>query len=218
MQYESKLAVQNFESMLIFFFAEFTEESSPQNNSDLRQYFSRNVCSCKPVPICVCKSNTLHPFLQIRWKRLVIYEDLLSIVPQELSTTLMSCVKNICVERRWIVTGNPTTVGVSGLSLGSRVEPEQLRYMTASNGPSGARNASTSRQPNGKWVNDNEKTLIKFENMILNFICVPPPHYPLTKNVMEDNVVKPFLNDKGPELGSVQVLGQILEMIIIRQV
>lgn len=176
-------------------------------------------CSCDEspynrVPICSCQMNGLHPFLQIRWKRLVIDEDLHSSVPEILSTTLMSCASKLSVERRWIVTGTPTT-NLSGLCLGTRLG-FQVAYIQASRGNSAASKASTSRESDGKWTENDRKTLIKLGNLIIYFIRAPIGEYSSGATTLQAHVIKPLFGNRGPKPGSIRVLDQLMEMMIIR--
>ena len=82
--------------------------------------------------------------------------------------------------------------------------------MKAKGSNSAASNASTSRESNGKWSENDRKSLFKLANMIINFNCLPDPGEFLTR------VVTPLLKDGGPKPGSIQVLDQLMEMFMIR--
>ena len=87
----------------------FSREAKKKATEEL---FSMQPCSCKPrrvlrVPRCTCsRREHVSPLLQIRWKRLVVDEGHNT---AEKRTDYAIFTKLLSVERRWIVTGTPTS-------------------------------------------------------------------------------------------------------------
>ena len=191
--------------------------------------------------------------LQIRWKRLVIDEGHVS---GTLSTTLVSFAKLLSVERRWIVTGTPTT-NLLGLSFGtksSEIADSQLdRTKAAENNDSveseksrawemdeendrtmevdeiqmgSSQSSSRESTPplptvetssgNLKriWNKYDREDLNKLGNMITHFIAVP--QFNANPKLVTSHVIEPLLDSTGPRPGSIQVLNQVMEMVMIR--
>ena len=87
----------------------FSKEAKKKAADEL---FSMPPCSCKSrrsirVPRCVCsRQGNVSPLLQIRWKRLVVDEGHNT---AEKRTDYAIFTKLLSVERRWIMTGTPTS-------------------------------------------------------------------------------------------------------------
>ena len=214
-------------------FAEFAVES---NFHDISKLHSWKPCSCDEfpasrVPICLCQVKEVSPFLQIRWKRLVIDEGHVSAT---LSTTLVPFAKLLSVERRWIVTGTPTT-NLLGLSFGTKSSEKgdsQLDCTKAAekgefrawevDGESDEMtevdemqmDSSTSRESTRIWSKYDREDLNKLGSMIAHFIAVPM--FQAKPRLVASHVIEPLLDGTGPRPGSIQVLNQVMEMVMIR--
>ena len=176
--------------------------------------------------------------MQIRWKRLVIDEGHVSAT---LSTALVPFAKLLSVERRWIVTGTPTT-NLLGLSFGtksSEMDSQPDRTKGAGSKDVGDRekdelpawevdeesdgmmeidemlaDSSSGRESTRIWSKYDRGDLNKLGNMIAHFIAVPQFH--ADPKLVASHVIEPLLNGTGPRPGSIQVLNQVMEMIMIR--
>ena len=244
-------------------FAEFTAEA---NFRDVSKLHSWKPCSCDEfpvirVPICLCQTKEVSPFLQIRWKRLIIDEGHVSAT---LSTTLVPFAKLLSVERRWIVTGTPTT-NLLGLSFGTKssemgdsqidctrtaeskgiegrekedfqaweVDDEgdeimEMEEMSSSPSrkstlplspafPTSSLPAIEAHQTSSEkriWNKYDRGDLNKLGNMIAHFVAVP--QFYADPKLVASHVIEPLLDSTGPRAGSIQVLIQVMEMIMIR--
>lgn len=94
-----------------FAFPGFSAEAEKNKIDKLHTW---KTCSCPapeseqiPVPKCTCNRHAdVSPLLQIRWKRIVIDEGHVS---ANVTTNLTLLAKSLSVERRWIVSGTPTS-------------------------------------------------------------------------------------------------------------
>ncbi|CAA7270930.1 unnamed protein product [Cyclocybe aegerita] len=231
--------------IILMTYNRFSRES---NANDVSKLHTATACTCPEypgyrVPKCECQHHSVSPFLQIRWKRLVIDEGHVS---ASLSTILVPFAKLLSVERRWIVTGTPTT-NLLGLSLGSkavenvctvlvdegndeadavsssqRASPScpPSRSPSATPAPTSAHDvtisASSSPPPCAKriWTKYDREDLNKLGNMISHFIAVP--QFTSDPKLIASHVIEPLLDHSGPRRGSIQVLNQVMESVMIR--
>ncbi|KAG5644225.1 hypothetical protein DXG03_008820 [Asterophora parasitica] len=179
--------------------------------------------------------SDVSPLLQIRWKRLVIDEGHVS---ASLSTVLTPFTKLLSVERRWIVTGTPTT-NLLGLSLGEKSSQEACKqakddmhsddediatevfYQSQeSQDPSFPLSRRSSppfnvdSQSSRVWTKYDREDLGKLGKMISHFLAVP--QFIASPKLVSTHVIQPLIDPGGPRPGAIQVLNQVMEMIMIR--
>jgi SNF2-related domain len=188
---------------------------------------SRPICRCPPfetsrVPNCKCDTTPgVSPLLQIRWKRLVIDEGHVS---ASMSTNLTPFAQLLSIERRWIVTGTPTT-NLLGLSFGQSSEVEvkdddALDYDAELEPDHDGTSVSTSSSDNvvavaRKWTKYDREDLRKLDNMATQFVGVP--HFKAEPGVFHSNVTMALFGHQGsPEPGAIRVLEQVMQSIMIR--
>jgi hypothetical protein len=154
-------------------------------------------------------------------------------VSASLSTNLTPFTKLLSVERRWIVTGTPTT-NLLGLSLGknaiSEVGPltgtgsdsseEDYWASETDENVSGQQSRASSPTRSSEeirqriWNKYDRADLAKLNNMITHFIAVP--QFIAFPKLLSQHIREPLLDKNGPRPGSIQVLTQVMEMIMIR--
>jgi hypothetical protein len=138
------------------------------------------------------------------------------------------------VERRWIVTGTPTT-NLLGLSLGkntiSEVIPltgkesdssEEDLWISETDENSASSRQSFASSPSHSpqeirrriWNKYDRADLAKLDNMITHFIAVP--QFIAFPKLLSQHIREPLLDKNGPRPGSIQVLTQLMEMIMVR--
>ncbi|TCD68451.1 hypothetical protein EIP91_010737 [Steccherinum ochraceum] len=215
----------------------FSAEAKKDSVTLLHQW---KTCACPPidprmrVPDCHCTTpQDASSLLQIRWKRLVVDEGHVS---SNIIGNLTLFAKILSVERRWLVTGTPTT-NLMGLNFGDGnellyPEPEesfeesreeqlendaavqdnlQLQYPDSeSDDPSSPVTPSSGRI----WTTPDRGDLSKLANMIGHFLKTEP--FVNSPRMFGLHVVAPLMDPAGPRPGSIQVLRQIMEMVMIR--
>ncbi|KIL67165.1 hypothetical protein M378DRAFT_191789 [Amanita muscaria Koide BX008] len=213
----------------------FTAEANCKDVSKLHPW---KICRCPTfkgarVPDCRCRSPNVSPFFQVRWKRLVIDEGHVS---SSRFSTLIQLVRLLSVERRWIVTGTPTT-NLLGLSFGNKAgaeddEPTNQEYgdydyltslqgtLTGQSTPgistrSGSEVQTPPRNSSVRiWNKYDRGDLYKLGNMITHFVAVP--QFCADVKLMYNQVTAPLLDPRGPRPGSIQVLIQVMRMVMVR--
>ncbi|KAI0784409.1 SNF2 family N-terminal domain-containing protein [Abortiporus biennis] len=196
------------------------------------------------VPSCQCNQFfDVSPLLQIRWKRLVIDEGH-GLANDR--TNLASIIKSLSVERMWVVTGTPTTnlMGLQ-FGVGSELQyPEDdpetvssdptvcmvhmnfLRLLTPfafqlepSLSPSSPDNDEGQEEIHPEehtrvWTKNDREDLKKLEHIIIDALQVS--RFAADSKLFSSNIIAPLMDPSGPLPGSIQVLVQVMESVMIR--
>ncbi|KAF9817808.1 hypothetical protein IEO21_03150 [Rhodonia placenta] len=160
-------------------------------------------------------STNVTPLLQVRWKRLVIDEGHIS---ASIVTNLTPFAKMLSVERKWIITGTPTT-NLLGLQFGTSSEvqypgPPRTEGSPASDYIGGAEAIELNAVAR-KWTPDDREDLRKLSNMIIHFLEVPQ-FATGTKTAFDEAVIQPLMGDPRPRPGAIEVLEQVMSSVMIR--
>lgn len=192
--------------------------SAEANKCDIMKLHGFPICQCPSandvrVPYCKCDDPPeVSPFLRIRWKRLVIDEGH---VASTISTNLNTFAQLLSVERRWIVTGTPTT-NLLGLSFGKSSEDDSEPIAsTAPSSLSGSVNGEDETQTVPRsWTSHDREDLRKLATMMTHFLKVP--RFAANPKILKDQVIDTLLHSDGPLPGAIQVLMQVMGMEMIR--
>ncbi|KAK2466641.1 hypothetical protein APHAL10511_000899 [Amanita phalloides] len=213
--------------IILMTYSKFTVEANRKSISELYPW---QECKCHPfqgtrVPDCHCSNvPNVSPFFQVRWKRLVIDEGHVS---SSLSTTLIQLVRVLSVERRWIVTGTPTT-NLLGLSFGNKSANEEEDASDDRTTIYGQEASPSSSSRSGSipllmdhdsvvlrmWNKYDRQDLSKLANMITHFISVP--QFSTDVKSIYNEVIGPLFDPNGPRPGAIQVLTQVMQMVMVR--
>lgn len=166
------------------------------------------------IPLCDCTGDsTVSPLLQIRWKRLVIDEGHVS---GTIQNNLHQMAQLLSVERKWVVTGTPTT-HLLGLSFGSGVaedngisEDDSEGLVSGSSSPGASPLSSNVR----KWTKTDSQDLNKLATMMTHFIGVPL--FQGDTKMFQKYVSSALMQRSGPAPGAISVLSQVMQMVMIR--
>ncbi|KAI0695860.1 SNF2 family N-terminal domain-containing protein [Cerioporus squamosus] len=156
-------------------------------------------CQCKPlrgsrVPSCKCsRRKSVSPLLQIRWKRLVVDEGHNA---AEKRTDYAMFTKLLSIERRWIVTGTPTT-NLLGLNFGSGSD---LHF------------DNDVRQR--RWHRSEREDFRKLGTMFADFLMMMP--FASNPKAFATYVKDPIFEREGPWPGQLQVLTQVMSSVMVR--
>lgn len=165
---------------------------------------------------CTCNLETQNtPLTSVRWKRLVIDEGHIS---SSVDSALSTFLNTLSVERRWIVTGTPTT-NLLGLSFGQSSEQsdgDEIGLSADESTPDTSETGSPSPE-GGKprvWTTHDKQDLIKLSAIITHSLSFPK--FKSDPKAFKNYVATPLLEPAGPSPGAIQVFEQVMRAVMIR--
>ncbi|KAL4067811.1 P-loop containing nucleoside triphosphate hydrolase protein [Scleroderma citrinum] len=182
-------------------------------------------CPCfegSRVPDCRCTGDSqVTPLLQIRWKRLIVDEGHIS---GNVSAIVNHFVRQLSFERKWIVTGTPTS-NILGLNLGRESEVHEMDVtISKSPNPSDTVLSSAPQEHTeapvvketglriwGRYDRDN---LRKLGTMVRDFLAVPP--FGANHQAFGLHVSSPLCDRRGPRPMAINILSQVMQMVMVR--
>ena len=142
-------------------------------------------------------------------------------VSSSADSALSTFLNTLSVERRWIVTGTPTT-NLLGLGFGQSSELSDIgddesslpEYETTPD-PS---ESEGSPSPQGRkprvWTNDDRQDLVKLSAIISHSLSFPK--FKADSKAFKNLVAAPLFGPTGPCPGAIQVLEQVMKAVMIR--
>lgn len=192
-----------------------------------------NVCKCPGykgtrVPDCKCDdSSEISPLFRIRWKRLVVDEGHVHGTDK---THISKVASLLSVERRWLVTGTPTT-NLLGINLRGQEMGTELRYPDdeseeddilpiweeldpGSPGQGSSQVSSREAIVPRTWTRYDREDLRRLGIMMITFLQIP--RFSTETGLFRTHVVHSLFGTNGPHPGAIQVLTQVMNSIMIR--
>ncbi|KAI0306693.1 P-loop containing nucleoside triphosphate hydrolase protein [Multifurca ochricompacta] len=203
-----------------------------ESKFDRAKAFTWSVCQCPGyndtrVPDCSCDSPKLSPLFQVRWKRLVVDEGHVHGTDR---TNISKVASLLSVERRWLVTGTPTT-NLLGINLRSAEIDAELQYPGdvsevddvlptwedlghSSPGSNNAHTANAEALGPRIWTRYDREDLRRLGTMMITFLQLP--RFAAEIHLFSSHVVHSLFDSSGPQPGAIQVLRQVMNSIMIR--
>jgi SNF2-related domain len=205
-----------------------------ESKFDCTKAYSWTICKCPGykgtrVPDCKCTDPPkFSPLFQIRWKRLVVDEGH---VHGTNKTNISKVASLLSVERRWLVTGTPTT-NLLGINLRSSEVDAELQYLenkyeddflpawndldlgSGSISPSGVPTANEEVPSPRTWTKYDREDLRRLGTIMITFLQIP--RFATESRLFSSQVVQSLFGPSGPQPGAIQVLTQVMSSIMIR--
>ncbi|KAI6150586.1 hypothetical protein BKA82DRAFT_4388616 [Pisolithus tinctorius] len=215
----AKILATNYD-LIVMSDVRFCRESRNKKVARLHA-LPRCTCPCfegSRIPNCRCPGDTqVTPLLQVRWKRLVVDEGHIA---GNVSATINYFVKELSIERKWIVTGTPTS-NMLGLSLGCTKEG----WETDPSGSPNSGNNSDCNTPEDTtpssadtsvriWSRYDTANLRKLNTMIADFLAIP--QFRTDHKSFGVHVSSRLCNRRGPQPFATDILSQVMHMVMVR--
>jgi SNF2-related domain len=206
--------------------------SREESKFDRVKAFTWTGCECPDykgtrVPKCSCDSSEISPLFRIRWKRLVVDEGHVHGTDK---TNISKVANLLSVERRWLVTGTPTT-NLLGINLrGSEIITDLQYPEDASEADDilqsgeeldlGTPDTDSVQATNTRalsprtWTKYDREDLRRLGTMVVTFLQIP--RFAAEPRLFGTHVVHTLFGTSGPQPGAVQVLTQVMSSIMIR--
>ncbi|KAI0256567.1 P-loop containing nucleoside triphosphate hydrolase protein [Lactifluus subvellereus] len=206
--------------------------SREESKFDRAKAFTWTSCECPcykgtRVPECSCDSSGFSPLFQIRWKRLVVDEGHVHGTDR---TNISKVATLLSVERRWLVTGTPTT-NLLGINLRSSEISTDLQYPEdvsetddilpswedldpASPDIDSAQTTNMGALSPRTWTKYDREDLRRLGTMVITFLQIP--RFAAETRLFTSHVVHSLFGTSGPQPGAIQVLTQVMSSIMIR--
>ena len=203
-----------------------------ESKFDRAKAFTWTGCECPcykdtRVPECSCDSSGFSPLFQIRWKRLVVDEGHVHGTDR---TNISKVATLLSVERRWLVTGTPTT-NLLGINLRSSEISTDLQYPEDvsetddilpswedldpdSPDTDSVQTTNTGALAPRTWTKYDREDLRRLGTMVITFLQIP--RFAAETRLFASHVVHSLFGTSGPQPGAIQVLTQVMSSIMIR--
>ena len=140
-------------------------------------------------------------------------------ISSSVDSALSTFLNTLSVERRWIVTGTPTT-NLLGLSFGQsseRFDNDVLGHSADESTPSTSDTEGTPEPEEDKrrvWTNDDRQDLAKLSVIVAHSLSFPK--FKADLKAFKNLVSAPLFEPAGPSPGAIQVFEQVMKAVMIR--
>lgn len=145
------------------------------------------------------------PLVEARWKRIILDEGNIA---NNIRSDAMILADTLSIERRWIVSGTPTT----GLKQGTEGAFESFLAESEGAIPKKPRAQATTPKLSGKWTKADLQDVSRIGNMLSGFLGSSM----FSPEAFRRQVTKPLRKAEGPAFGAVERLRQIMSSVMVK--